>query len=64
MKHFKSLIAGIFAMFSATEPRPYPDLAGGFTRDKTRLRRDARQVNRMVNKACAKQTQALEERVE
>lgn len=60
MEHLKNLISGIFAIFSAAEPRLYPDLSGGFTKDKTRLCRDIRQVNRSVNDVCAKQVQTIE----
>ena len=61
MKHLKNLISGFFAIFSETESPAYPNLSGGFAKDKARLRHDARQVNQTINKACFKQKQALRE---
>lgn len=61
MKHLKNLISGFFAIFSATEPPSYPDLSGGFAKNKDRLRHDVQQVDRTINKACFKQMQVLKE---
>lgn len=54
MRHLLNLFLGFTAVASTVELRPYPRLSGGFAKDKSRLRNDARQVGRHLNREAEK----------